>query len=1064
MMIKSKTKKRIHGLLSKSAVAAFFLAGIGSSAFGAEKRGPEPNRLLSEDPPAAVRDFSGGATGADVMTVDFLVYGSDGLAVPGLVCGGNLAIHYRLPGEDKVRSCNIAEDGTYKGRTFQYVLNPVNLLDTTEAARGFQPGDDYDPDPETYAGATRLANRLLLNPKALIERFITTFEAVEGIRPVPLDVSTGMEVYPRAPMAYKQGILSHPTDLRYYSRGASPHQKILLVEDGQIIRPMGDHVRLGAVLWRRTEHTDFTAGEAIAMGDTVSTVADGTKYTDFTYDEVLELTGNRLPESSFAAWGWQNGYGGLQYGDYMPGLGMHFVPAMALGESWDFLYNGNIHIRPHWQQTQPCYVKPMIWGTYTHTGKAYASEFAPVAFGRVPPRKTVDPARPTQQVRVFDDPDTWYAPQDDFSYGEDRLEVMKWERRGQGSAQIVRGGHFLQGGAALLFPGADAPSSMRKPIASDGMEHITLTTHWFHAPAEGYHPNGAFQTVEFADAASLTIAATADDRLTVSRPDAAAVTTDLTLKPGWNEVALIHNHDSTNVYLRLNRVFAAANGRRLTFPAAGGMTAIEIGRNVAPAEDGNVLFDSIWINPNDNLADNFEYASQAEMTADKTWKTAGNPVGLDAEVAYSGRQSVMFAPDSKPASLTRALLPDLRDHTLQLAWYQEPSGGDDSYVELRSSDGKQFLGLRSDRWGWLQYRTESADWTTTDTRFRPEFLDNWNELVVIFDPEGNVYLRMNMEWVNQADGRPLLIPARDKLDTLVLGRGKAEGGTVVRFDDLRVVKNFRLVGNATFHSSTFEYPLEAAACFRELGWTGIAEAGARLQTGYSAANGRRCLLLPGNAPAGTPVVREFPDDLQDVTAQFSWYHGANELKQKDCAYAPRVDAGYVRLVDGSGNRLTLSSGADGRARYRVNDGDWQATDHQLVDGWNKTRVVIGAGKPVEFWMAPQRAGIHPKEQWKLQKIATYGTDKVESDFCQELETVLTGLRSVEVGRQAGSEADFLFDDLLVTTNKETARQTKQYDFGNTRVTLADELDNRLANRDWPEIEKTLKEKRLLEGE
>ncbi len=146
------------------------------------------------------------------------------------------------------------------------------------------------------------------------------------------------------------------------------------------------------------------------------------------------------------------------------------------------------------------------------------------------------------------------------------------------------------------------------------------------------------------------------------------------------------------------------------------------------------------------------------------------------------------------------------------------------------------------------------------------------------------------------------------------------------------------------------------------------------------------------------------------------------------------------------------------------DGDWQSTEYQLVEGWNKTRVVIGEGTPVEFWMAPQRSGIHPKEQWKLKSVDTYSTAKVKTDFRQELDREFTGLSRIEVGRNPGSNADFFFDDLFVMTNKATARQAKQYDFGNNRVTLPNELDNRLANRDWPDIEQVLKEKGLLEDE
>jgi hypothetical protein len=355
------------------------------------------------------------------------------------------------------------------------------------------------------------------------------------------------------------------------------------------------------------------------------------------------------------------------------------------------------------------------------------------------------------------------------------------------------------------------------------------------------------------------------------------------------------------------------------------------------------------------------------------------------------------------------------------------------------------------------------DWTPTNIRFRTEYLANWHELVVIFDAEGNACLRLDMEWVAQANGLPLLIPRRGNASMLAMGRTGAAAGTDVRFDDLRVIRNYTLTGTATLYSSTFEYPLDAAACFKQLGWSNIAAAGARLETGKGATGGRRCLLLPGNAPADTPVSRTFEPELRDVAAEFSWYHNPEEMKQSDAAYVPRVDAGHVRLSDGKGNKLTLSADAQGQVRYRINNQEWQTTGYTLIKGWNKTRVVFAEDKPLMFWMAPQRTGIHPKQQWEFQTVATYGTNKVKTDFHQDLQTVFFGLKSIEVGRNAGIEADFLFDDLTVQTNKLSERQSKQYDIGNVRQSLPNELDNRLANRDWPQIEKVLVEKGLLAG-
>jgi hypothetical protein len=112
-------------------------------------------------------------------------------------------------------------------------------------------------------------------------------------------------------------------------------------------------------------------------------------------------------------------------------------------------------------------------------------------------------------------------------------------------------------------------------------------------------------------------------------------------------------------------------------------------------------------------------------------------------------------------------------------------------------------------------------------------------------------------------------------------------------------------------------------------------------------------------------------------------------------------------------------------------------------------------------MAPQRPGISPKGQWKLIETDTYTTKKLQTDFCQKLEQTFSGLARVEVARKTGSSADFLFDDLFVLTNQETERTLRQPDFGNNRMTFTAEIDNRLANRDWPQIEKSLVEKGLL---
>jgi hypothetical protein len=997
------------------------------------------NRDMTADPPAVIRDFSGGAPAEQVMTVDFFVYGSDGLCVPGLVCGGSPGVTYKLPGEDKERGSSIALDGTYKGRTFDYVLNSVNMSENTACARGFQPGDDCDPDPNKTLPATRLANRLLINPEALFKRFMVTFEAVEGIRPIPTGLTTGMEVYPRGAGDFKKKIIPNVTDTRYYSIGASPHVKFVSCQDGKVIKPYGNHVALSCILWRRSEHADFTAGEAV------------------------DLMGNRLPASGIAAWGWQSGYGGLQYGDYQPGLGMHFFPALALGESWDIRYNGDPHVMGDWQQEQPCWYKPLGWGRYIYAGKAFNSEYAPVAFGRIVPRKERDPARPTQQVMVFGDPNAWYAPQDAFNYDDDKLTVMKWSRQGKGTARIVRGGYFFQGGAAMLFPGTDVPNSLRKPIVTEGLQNITLTVHWFSLPAEGYDPNGSFLAVEFANAPRLTISAGQDGQLSVSRPDKPDLKTGLSLKTGWNALDISYDQESKAVFIRLGKDYAVDKDRRMKFPAEGGMTALEIGKNAAPSDKGNVLFDAIWINPNDNLSDNFEYASLSEMGEGKTWKTNGTGISLDASIAYSGRQALKIKAGAKPVTLARPLLQDLRDHTVQLAWNREATRGDDSYVELRSGDGKESLRLRGNEQGMLLYRTENADWIRTNLRFRPEYLANWHELTVIFDADGNAYLRLNGEWVAQANGQPLVIPNRGTLSMLELGRTGAVSGSDVCFDDLRVLRNFKLVGTATLYSSTFEYPLDADACLKQLGWNNAAAACARLEYGKGATAGRRCLLLPGNAPADTPVSRSFDPELRDVTAEFSWYHNPDENKQADVAYGTSVDSGFVRLSDAKGNRLTLSADEKGVARYRINDQAWRSTDYKLVNGWNKSRVVIGENKPLEFWMAPQRKGIHPKEQWKLITVAVYTNDSVKTDYCQKVDTVFSGLSRVEIGRNVGSKDDFLFDDLFVLTNKPSERTRAQPDFGNNRITLPNELDNRLANRDWTQIEKVLIEKGFVKA-
>jgi hypothetical protein len=1000
---------------------------------------PPANQDVSADPPAVLRDFRQGGSDADAMTIDYFTYGSDGLCVPALVCGGGLGITYELPGENKERHCGVKEDGTYQGRTFQYVLNAVNVLDTTEAARGFQPGEDYDPDPNVSRPATRLANRLVINPERLFKRFMDTFEAVEGVRPNPKDISTGLEVYPKAPAAFRKKIIrKDDCDMRYYSLGASPHVKILKYENGRIIQPLGKNVALSCIVWRRTEHADFTAGEAV------------------------DLMGNRLPGSDFAAWGWQNGYGGLQYGDYFPGLGMYFVPALALGESWDFRYDGNTHILKTWQQDPPCWIKPVIAGRYLYAGKAYNSEFAPVVFGRVPPVKTVDPARPTQQVMVFGDANTWYAPQDAFNYEDDKLDVMKWQRQGMGTARIERGKHFFQGGAALLFPGTDVPNSMRKPIDPEGLKDVTLTTHWFRLPEEGYDSAGAFLTVEFAKAPKLTLSAGADGILSVSRPGEPELRTSLALQTGWNAVHLAYDHCAQRLYLRIGKKFATANDRRITFPAEGGITALEIGKNASASPKGNVLFDSIWINPTDTLSDNFEYASLGEMRDSKVWTAGAQGFDLEDQCAYSGQKSLKLLPNAKGMQLSRSLIASgMSDHTFQLAWFRREKGGQDSFVELRSPDGKAFLRFRGDDGGRLLYSTEKSDWVTTSARFHPEFLNNWHELAVIFDTEGNAYLRLNLDWVAQANGLPLVIPNRGMLSVLCLGRTGGAEGVDVLFDDLRIIRNSKLVGNATIYSSTFEYPLDSAECLKQHGWKNAAKAGARIEAGKGAAGGRRCLLLPGNAPAETPVTRSFKPALSDVTAEFSWYHNPDEEKQTDAPYIRQADAGYVRLVDAQGNRLSFSADAQGLARYRVNDQPWKETGYMLAKGWNKTRVVLAEGKPVSFWMAPQRPGISPKGQWKLIETDTYTTKKLQTDFCQKLEQTFSGLARVEVARKTGSSADFLFDDLFVLTNQETERTLRQPDFGNNRMTFTAEIDNRLANRDWPQIEKSLVEKGLL---
>lgn len=1002
-------------------------------ALSAEEQEKASIRPFIDDPPAEIRDFSGGAKSDKLLTVDFFVHGSDGLCVPTLVTGGNLGIYFKLPGEDKERCTNIDEDGTYKGENFKYVLNKINLVpgDKTERARGFLPGEDYDPDPQVKRPATRLANRLLLNPEALFKRFVETFEAVEGIRPVPTGVTSGLEAYPQAPEAGRKKIIPPGSDVRYYSRGASPHVKFLMFKDDKVVLPFGNHVVLSCILWRRTEHTDFTAGCAV------------------------DLLGNRLPSSGIAAWGWQNGYGGLQYGDYSPGLGIHYFPALSLGESWDIRYNGNPHVLGGFQQEEPCYFKPLIWERHVYSGKAYASNYAPVVFSRVPPKKVIDRSQSiAQELFVFNDSEPWYAPQDSFNYDDDKIELMRWQRQGKGTARILRNGHFFQNGAALLFPGTDVPNSLRKPLDPEGLPHVTLTAHLFKLPEEGYDPNGAFLTVEFAKSPKLTGAADANGQLTVSRPGASELKTGLFLKTGWNPLSLIYDQESRRVYVRLGKDFAQTEGRRLTFPAEGGMTAMEIGKSVAPSEKGNVLFDAIWINPNDNLADNFEYASIDEMRGD-AWKIEEGRTNASALVdynAYSGKQALKLEADAKPVTLSRSLLPDLRDHSLQIAWFRETKGAEDSFIELRSSDGKSFLRLRGDEDGKLLYRTQSTDWKATKALFRPEFLEGWNELILVFDPDGNAYPILNLIWVAQENGLPLLIPNCGKLTELVVGRSGTPSGSDVLFDDLRLLRNWTLVGNATLYSSAFDYPLDADRYFKQHGWQGAGAAGARLEEG-NAGTGKRCLALSGLST--DEMTRTFDQELRDVTMEFSWCH--------DPTKNIRVDAGEVSVTDSKGKRLSLSADEGGHVRYRVNEQAWVTTEYTLVNGWNKARIIIEANKPADIMLAPQRAGLHPKSQW-TQAWFTYEKDKTKTDFRTNTGAELSGIARVAVRRQGDVKGDFFFDDLVVLTNKPTTRDLAMKGRAQQPDNDLKGMDARLRSRFWKDIEKILIERGLIKKE
>ena len=370
-------------------------------------------------------------------------------------------------------------------------------------------------------------------------------------------------------------------------------------------------------------------------------------------------------------------------------------------------------------------------------------------------------------------------------------------------------------------------------------------------------------------------------------------------------------------------------------------------------------------------------------------------------------------------------------------------------MEIRSADGKAFLRFRGNDEGKLLYRTQSVDWTATNARFRTEFLEGWNELLVIFDPEGNAYPILNLVWVAQENGLPLLVPACGNLSEIAIGRSGAPSGSDVLFDDLRLMRNWTLVGNATHYSSAFDYPLDADTYFRQHGWKDTVAAGAKIVEG-NAATGRRCLSLPSSANG--EMSHTFSPELDDVTIEFSWCNSPD----KDI----RVDAGLVKFGDGKGNVLTLSADESGHVRYQANGQEWVTTEYALVKGWNKARVILVPGKPAEIKLAPQRAGEHPKSQWKRAWFTTE-KDKVKNDFQTRTSATFTGLASVSLRHQDNAKGEFLFDDLVVLTNKPSPRDLANKGREQWAEDDLQGIDARLRSRFWPEIEKILVERGLL---
>ena len=874
----------------------------------------------------------------DVVIIPQII-GSDGLCIPSM-CGCGLLLTYMLPGQKEIQKLDVFKDGKIKGKpgmSYGFLIL-LNSPEQQECARGFRIGEKYKGLDGKERIATDTGEPFTINAGEVYGNFIEDYKAKYGMSPVPVKLLFGFEAYPRAK-------IEGGTDTRWYTRGGSSlHLVAVWQENGKASFPSGREIHAIAVFDSRADGTLFYAGEAV------------------------DREGNRIIPGQYIMWPTYDSSGGFNYGNYGQGLGIYYSPEAGLctahrfsGTHLSYLERATCQRESAWRRDgNPTRFYPM---------QAFEPEFESI----------------TDPVCV------------DFMNGIDipPEKIKKWVHgpgwngwKTEGAVALTSKQSKSGNSALALKDQGKATFNMSGRV----QDNISIEVSWLNEPQKGYSANGSYVELEFASGSSIVVEASDDQKIAVkqmtmsgnSRSSNEKSIAPVSFKQGWNKLVCRCDENGRNLSISFNGEIIAAGKSQLQIPLEGGIKTFILGKNECRTKGQTAVFDDLAIKFNPLCFEDFEYLSTAELTDTGCWKiSAPNKAELTSAQKHKGNTSLLL---SGSGTVTRNI-PVLVNHTFRIGWFFEPGGkGEGSFTELRGNGLDDRVRFSINDQGRLIYQIGNNSPKLSTTVFT-SIWKGWNEFTIISDTRSNLCANLNGKWVNDENGKPLLIPNTKNFDSLTLGADEKDGKNVAYFDDFRMIRNSeKIVAPYVCFCSTFEIPLDADEYFasHKLKITGNVQL-----SSDDSASGRRSLAIPSSGL----ISRDFKDIDKDFTLSAAWLYDPGGNGDAE---------GYIKLQDSKGKLIELGRNSEGYIRYRLNSESWVPTETKLGKGWNMVIIEIHLDSDFALYHFDGTNYDRSLRTFKPKQVAR-GALKVD------------GLKTMSIGRNPdnGSKALFLIDDIAI---------------------------------------------------